>query len=125
MAYIDVDKFAEKICNFQAIDEDSANAVIYLLRSQPTADVVPINEVYRLIAGHSNYNGDSILSALKCVTEGKKVKPIRPLADFVEIPCRCKKCRYGKLMGDNKTYVCIRQSAYKKADDYCSSGKRK
>lgn len=39
MAYIDVDKFAEKICNFQAIDEDSANAVIYLLRSQPTADV--------------------------------------------------------------------------------------
>lgn len=39
MAYIDVDKFAEKICNFQAIDEDSANAVIYLLRSQPSADV--------------------------------------------------------------------------------------
>ena len=39
MTYIDVDKFAEKICNFQAIDEDSANAVIYLLRSQPSADV--------------------------------------------------------------------------------------
>ena len=46
-------------------------------------------------------------------------------ADFVEVPCRCKKCRYGKLMGDHKTYVCIRQAAYKKADDYCSSGKRK
>ena len=46
-------------------------------------------------------------------------------ADFVEVPCRCKKCRYGKLMGDHKTYVCIRQTAYKKADDYCSSGKRR
>ena len=46
-------------------------------------------------------------------------------ADFVEVPCRCKKCRYGKLMGDHKTYVCIRQAAYKKADDYCSRGKRR
>ncbi len=39
MAYIDVDKFAEAICKFPAIDEHSANAVISLLRSQPTADV--------------------------------------------------------------------------------------
>ena len=31
MSYIDVDKFAEKICNFQAIDEDAANAMIWLL----------------------------------------------------------------------------------------------
>ena len=37
--YIDVDKFAEKICNFQEIDEDSANKMIYLLRTFPTADV--------------------------------------------------------------------------------------
>lgn len=39
MAYVDADKFAEEICNFPAIDEDSANAVISLLRRQPTADV--------------------------------------------------------------------------------------
>ncbi len=39
MAYIDVDKFAEKICNFQAIDEDCANKMIWLLRTFPTADV--------------------------------------------------------------------------------------
>jgi hypothetical protein len=37
--YIDVDKFAEKICNFQQIDEDTANKMIFLLRTFPTADV--------------------------------------------------------------------------------------
>lgn len=42
---------------------------------------VPLSEVYRLIAGHSNYRGDSILAALTCVAEGKEVKPIRPLED--------------------------------------------
>jgi DNA-directed RNA polymerase subunit RPC12/RpoP len=40
--YIDVDKFAEKICNYQAIDEDAANAMIWLLRTFPTADVVEV-----------------------------------------------------------------------------------
>ena len=42
MSYVDVDKFAEKICNFQAIDEDAANAMIWLLRTFPTADVVEV-----------------------------------------------------------------------------------
>ena len=42
MAYIDVEKFAEKICEFSGIDEKSANAVIYLLRKQPTADVAEV-----------------------------------------------------------------------------------
>lgn len=37
--YIDVDKFAEAICNFSAIDENTANAMIVLLRRQPAADV--------------------------------------------------------------------------------------
>ncbi len=39
MAYVDVDKFADAVCKFPAIDEQSANAVISLLRRQPTADV--------------------------------------------------------------------------------------
>ena len=42
MAYIDVDKFAEKICNFQAIDEDCATKMIWLLRTFPAADVVEV-----------------------------------------------------------------------------------
>ena len=41
---------------------------------------IHIDDVYRLIAGHSNYHGDSILLALTCIAEGKKVtKPITPL----------------------------------------------
>ena len=41
---------------------------------------VHIDDVYRLIAGHSNYHGDNILSALTCIAEGKNViKPITPL----------------------------------------------
>lgn len=47
MAYIDVDKFAERICNFQAIEEDAANKMIWLLRTFPTADVVSKSEVER------------------------------------------------------------------------------
>ena len=39
MAYIDVDKFAEKICNFQAIDEDCVNKMIWILRTFPTENV--------------------------------------------------------------------------------------
>lgn len=42
MGYVDVDKFAEKICDFQAIDEDAANKMIWLLRTFPTADVVEV-----------------------------------------------------------------------------------
>lgn len=41
--------------------------------------MIHIDEVYRLIAGHSNYHGDSILSAFTCLVEGKDVKPIAPL----------------------------------------------
>lgn len=48
MSYIDVDKFAEKICNFQAIDEDAANAMIWLLRTFPTADVVEVRAEYNV-----------------------------------------------------------------------------
>jgi len=41
---------------------------------------IHIDDVYRLIAGHSNYHGDNILSALTCIAEGKNVtKSITPL----------------------------------------------
>ena len=33
---------------------------------------VPLSEVYRVIAGHSNYHGDDILATLTCIAEGKK-----------------------------------------------------
>lgn len=40
--YIHAGDFARRICNFEAIDEHSANAVISLLYAQPTADVVEV-----------------------------------------------------------------------------------
>lgn len=39
MRLIDADKFAEDVCNLPAIDEHSANAVIFLLHEQPTVDI--------------------------------------------------------------------------------------
>ncbi len=41
---------------------------------------VPLAEVYRLIAGHSDYHGGDILAALTCIAESKAVNPVRPLA---------------------------------------------
>lgn len=46
--------------------------------------VVPLSEIYRLIAGHSDYHGDNILSALTCVAEGKDVKPIKTIEKSLE-----------------------------------------
>lgn len=42
------------------------------------------------IAGHSDYHGDNILSALYCAAEGKEIKDITPLeskGEIVEFPC--------------------------------------
>ena len=56
----------------------------------PSADrpkgMIHIDEVYNLIAGHSNYHGDSILSAFTCLVEGKDVKPIAPLNESADRP---------------------------------------
>lgn len=41
--------------------------------------IVKLSDVYRVIAGHSDYHGDNILAALTCLAEGKEVSPVRPL----------------------------------------------
>ena len=48
-------------------------------RADKNVKVVPLTDIYRCIAGHSNYHGDNILSALTCIAEGKKVNPVSPL----------------------------------------------
>lgn len=64
--------------------------ITYMLENLPSADrpknMIHIDEVYRLIAGHSNYHGDSILSAFTCLVEGKDVKPIAPLDESADRP---------------------------------------
>lgn len=40
---------------------------------------IKLSDVYRIIAGHSDYHGDNILAALTCLAEGKEVGKIKPL----------------------------------------------
>lgn len=89
------EKYSEHCFNTcDARGQDIADRIEFDLIKIPTADVVHIDEVFRLIAGHSNYHGDNILAALKCVTEGKEVNPVKPLsADVVEV-VRCKECKH-------------------------------
>ena len=72
------------------LDFESGKKVIEHLRQMPSADrpkgMIHIDEVYNLIAGHSNYHGDSILSAFTCLVEGKDVKPIAPLNESADRP---------------------------------------
>ena len=67
-------------------DKDYRRAVVLLNNllsvtpKEKSKGYIHIDDVYRLIAGHSNYHGDNILSALTCIAEGKNViKPITPL----------------------------------------------
>ena len=41
--------------------------------------IIKLSDVYRIIAGHSDYHGDNILSALTCLAEGKEVDNVKPL----------------------------------------------
>jgi MinD superfamily P-loop ATPase len=43
-------------------------------------------------------------------------------ADVVEVT-RCKDCQHCKAMGNGTTMVCLKQTAYKKPNDFCSGGK--
>ena len=42
---------------------------------------IDYEELFRLIAGHSDYHGDAILCAIVCLAEGKEVNKIRPLEE--------------------------------------------
>ena len=88
MAYIDVDKFAEKICSFQAIDEDCANKMIWLLRTFPTADVAKVVRCKDCKYLTKEYIGDTIVFVCKSA-KGM----VNPAPDFY--------CSYGERKEDN------------------------
>lgn len=46
-----------------------------------------------------------------------------PAADVVEV-VRCKDCRFNKTTDYEGKNACIKQSAYKNPDDFCSYGER-
>ena len=47
-----------------------------------------------------------------------------PAADVVEV-VRCNDCRFYKPTEKHWGNVCVRQTAYKRPNDYCSKGERK
>ena len=131
--YIDVDKLLIKIKNrhkvryFTPTKEDMQLIDIFeIINTQPTANVLHIDDVFRLIAGHSDYHGDDILAALMCVTEGKEVKTIRPLEDVVKV-VRCKSCIkrdtddcWIAFYGEDGELFCDTLD-----NDYCGRGERR
>lgn len=96
--YIDADAFIKKyekygLKNGKTIGIHSGMVEFILdeLAKAPTINpedmyggrrVVLLDDVFKVIAGHSDYHGDSILAALTCIAEGKEVKPVKPLEDL-------------------------------------------
>ena len=79
MRPIDADELRKRL-------EDGVwNDAVAEVDAMPTIKAVPLREIYRIIAGHSNYHGDNILAAMTCITEGKEVKPIRPIEAAPEV----------------------------------------
>ena len=121
--YIDRDKLMENVTPWLdgSVLVISADSVY----DAPAEKVVPINEVFRLIAGHSNYHGDDILSALTCVSEGKIVQPIKSLGDIAEV-VKCKNCKYCKESDITNRIFCTYQDTEFEtySNDFCSHGER-
>ena len=67
-------------------EKEALHMAIEALSADRPKNMIRIDDVYRLIAGHSNYHGDSILSAFTCLVEGKDVKPIAPLDESADRP---------------------------------------
>jgi len=53
---------------------DSIMRTIGFMPSVQPQGLVHIDDIYRLISGHSNYHGDNILAALTCLAEGEEVQ---------------------------------------------------
>ena len=124
MRLIDADKLKDEFIGEQELWHYTG--IRAWIDSAPTVEAVPLREVFRVIAGHSNYHGDNILSALTCIAEGKDVKPVRPLetptVDGVEV-VRCSDCIYYQQIG--KTMLCEWWDfSITKENDYCSYGER-
>lgn len=75
----DIEREFDGICVYDVSPSQAVSDFIEIVDRQPLAECVPLSEIYRVIAGHSNYHGDNILAALTCVAVGKEVKPVRPL----------------------------------------------
>ena len=104
----------------EVVSKAEVDKIYERLQSLPSADrpknMIHIDDVYRLIAGHSDYHGDSILSAFTCLVEGKDVKPIAPLDESADRPTgewkqispariyECSECGQNVMTNDIEAY---------------------
>lgn len=79
----------------------------------PTIEAVPLADIYRVIAGHSNYHGDAILAALTCIAEGKQVNAVKPLETETG--------RHGRWIEDGDCQICSECGAEHSWIDYRAS----
>ena len=106
------------------LEEDAADVapVVHgkrLLADMSGAKAVSLHDIYRVIAGHSYYHGDSILAALTCIVEGKEVNPVRP-ADVAPVVYCCHCRSYNKP----RLGWCSFHMDRENYDDFCSYGVR-
>lgn len=120
--FIDENKIRNKIAEMQTNTITGLDGTVYVQDNDKqgftpqtnTAKYIHIDDVYRLVAGHSDYHGDSILSAFTCITEGKNVKNITPLDRqtntaewiFPELVTGRYKCSHCRGNADRTTRFC-------------------
>lgn len=90
-----------------------------VLADMPSAKVVSLHDIFRVIAGHSYYHGDRILAALKCIVEGKEVNPVCP-TDLIPV-VRCKNCKYlaNATVNSNGFLICHVTGMEITPEDFC------
>lgn len=65
--------------SFDRTTSKEREAVDMVIKELEQNNTIHIKDVFRLIAGHSDYHGNDILSAFQCLVEGKDVEAIRTL----------------------------------------------
>ena len=97
MAYVDVDKFAEAICDFQAIDDIATDEVIWFLRTFPTADVAPKSEFEELISENESLaktvnEASELIRKLRSKVEKSKTEVAREIFEEIDKIRLMEKC---------------------------------
>lgn len=91
----------QALCKYALNQKDKSitpNEIMRFPSANRPKGYIHIDDIYQRIAGHSNYHGDAILAAFTCLTEGKEVKPVKPL-NISEKP-------KGKWIDDGDTLIC-------------------
>lgn len=124
--YINKETAIAKLTALEANEQNYTTADVKRALADIQSDnVVLLHDIYRVIAGHSYYYGDRILSALSCISEGKEVNPVQP-TELVFLR-RCKDCRYfeNATVNSKGFLICHITGMDITPEDYCSYSETK